>query len=119
MTRPIQILLRLEGLALLTAALWGYAALGGDWIVFAVALLLPDLAMIAYLRGPKIGAAAYNAAHTTLLPALLLALGLLIDSDLATSAALIWIAHIGMDRALGYGLKRPTGFRSTHLTIAP
>ncbi|WP_298434702.1 DUF4260 domain-containing protein [uncultured Jannaschia sp.] len=119
MTRPIQILLRLEGLALLTAALWGYAALGGGWIVFASALLLPDLAMIAYLRGPKIGAATYNAAHTTSLPAVLLAVGLLTDTALATDAALIWIAHIGMDRALGYGLKRQAGFRSTHLTTTP
>lgn len=29
--------------------------------------------------------------------------------------ALIWFAHIGMDRALGYGLKYPSGFRETHL----
>ena len=29
--------------------------------------------------------------------------------------ALIWAAHIGVDRVLGYGLKYPTAFRDTHL----
>ena len=29
--------------------------------------------------------------------------------------ALIWTAHIGMDRLLGFGLKYPTRFQDTHL----
>ena len=28
---------------------------------------------------------------------------------------LIWLAHIGMDRAIGYGLKYPTNHKDTHL----
>jgi hypothetical protein len=31
------------------------------------------------------------------------------------SLATIWIAHIGFDRALGYGLKYGSGFTHTHL----
>jgi hypothetical protein len=29
--------------------------------------------------------------------------------------ALIWLAHLGLDRMLGYGLKYPTEFNDTHL----
>ena len=29
--------------------------------------------------------------------------------------ALIWTAHIGFDRMLGYGLKDVSGFKKTHL----
>jgi hypothetical protein len=34
---------------------------------------------------------------------------------IAGSVALIWLAHIGFDRALGYGLKYKAGFGFTHL----
>ncbi|KKB35215.1 hypothetical protein QY97_01956 [Bacillus thermotolerans] len=31
------------------------------------------------------------------------------------AVGLIWSAHIGMDRAIGYGLKYSTHFKDTHL----
>jgi hypothetical protein len=31
------------------------------------------------------------------------------------AVALIWFAHISMDRTVGYGLKYPTSFKDTHL----
>ena len=34
---------------------------------------------------------------------------------LVLAVALVWCAHIGFDRALGYGLKYAAGFRETHL----
>ena len=34
---------------------------------------------------------------------------------MALPIAFIWTAHIGMDRALGYGLKYPSAFGDTHL----
>ncbi|HYI15926.1 MAG TPA: DUF4260 family protein, partial [Thermomicrobiales bacterium] len=54
--------------------------------------------------------------HTYILPVILGAAGLLGDSDLTTSLALIWAAHIGMDRSIGYGLKYPGAFKDTHLS---
>ena len=33
----------------------------------------------------------------------------------AVAGSLIWLAHIGMDHALGYGLKYASGFAVTHL----
>jgi len=108
-------LLRLEGAAVLAAAVAVYAFVGGSWLLFALLLLAPDLAMIAYRFGPVAGAAAYNAAHTYLAPAALGAAGLALGAPAMQALALIWVAHIGLDRALGYGLKHATGFGDTHL----
>ena len=113
------LLLRAEGLAALAGATLAYGALGGSWWLYGGLLLAPDLAMLGYLAGPRWGAAAYNAAHTTLAP---LALGLaawLAGSSLLGGLALIWAAHIGMDRAVGYGLKYASGFKATHLSVTP
>ena len=113
------VILRAEGLALLVAATWAFAALGESWWLFAALILVPDLSMLGYLRGPRLGAAAYNAAHTTLGPFALLALGYLGAMPLLTSLTLIWGAHVGLDRMMGYGLKYPWAFKATHLSAGP
>jgi Domain of unknown function (DUF4260) len=106
---------RLEGLALLAASITVYAIIGPNWILFALLLLTPDLAMIGYLRGPKMGAIAYNIAHLKILPLALGIIGLISNNTLEIQLALIWFAHIGLDRSLGYGLKLETGFTDTTL----
>ena len=108
-------LLRLEGLAVLVAALIGYHAVGASWIWFAVLLLFPDVALVGYLAGPRVGAFTYNALHTYLGPALLAALTYSGVTPRAWWICWIWLAHIGLDRAIGYGLKFPTAFQATHL----
>ena len=113
--RAPAVLLRLEGLALLVASVAIYAERDYGWIAFVVLLLAPDVAAVGYLAGPRVGAATYDAAHTTLLPIALGLTGYLADADLPVQLALIWLAHIGMDRVLGYGLKYPTAFKDTHL----
>jgi hypothetical protein len=110
-----RLLLRLEGLALLTAAVVGYHELQGSWWLFAALLLVPDVALAGYAAGPRIGAFAYNALHSYLAPALLAALGYAFDRSSVWLLCLVWFAHIGMDRALGLGLKFPSAFRDTHL----
>jgi hypothetical protein len=72
--------------------------------------------MLGYLGGRKLGAGIYNFAHTYILPAALAAYGLYQSQPLALDLALIWIAHIGFDRLLGFGLKYQTAFRHTHLS---
>jgi len=114
-TGGVALLLRLEGFAVLAAAVSAFAWLGGSWPLFAVLLLAPDLAMIGYRFGPVVGAAAYNAVHIYLTPAALGAAGLALGAPTMQALALIWIAHIGLDRALGVGLKYATGFGDTHL----
>lgn len=71
--------------------------------------------MLGYLAGPSVGAVTYNALHILIAPLVLLLAGALLAGPITTAVALIWIAHIAIDRALGYGLKLPTGFQDTHL----
>jgi hypothetical protein len=106
---------RLEGGVLLALSLLVYWKFGAPWLLFVLLILAPDLFMLGYLRGPRIGAAAYNLGHTWLLPGILAAVGVLGGLQLAVDVALIWLGHIGVDRLLGYGLKQPTAFRDTHL----
>lgn len=115
MTPPARGWLRLEGVAVLAVAAVLYGVLGGGWLLFAVLFLAPDLAMLGYLGGPRTGALAYNLAHTYAAPAVCAGLGGALAAPLPLALALIWAAHIGFDRALGYGLKLPTDFRDTHL----
>jgi Domain of unknown function (DUF4260) len=114
-TGGLKTLLRLEGLALLAGMTLSYAVWGGSWWVYAILFLAPDLSFAGYLAGPRVGAIVYNAAHSTLAPAALMTLGYALASPLALSIATIWLAHIGFDRALGYGLKYSDGFGFTHL----
>ncbi len=110
-----KILLHVEGAAVLFAACAGYHQLHGSWLLFAVLFLAPDLFMLGYLINPKIGAAAYNIVHTYTGPLLLLVILWLANAPSQLPLVLIWFAHIGMDRMLGYGLKYPTAFKDTHL----
>ena len=110
----VRLLLRLEGLALLAGAAVLYGATGAPWWLFALLFLVPDLSMLGYLEGPRIGAAAYNAAHATLGPVALGLIGWAVVPGVLP-LALIWLAHIRFDRVLGYGLKYASGFRDTHL----
>jgi len=108
-------LLRLEGAAALAAACVAYQMLGGSWGWFAALFLVPDLSMLGYLVGPRVGAASYNAVHSYLGAALAALLGASLHQHALLLMAAIWAAHVGFDRMLGYGLKYATAFGDTHL----
>ena len=108
-------LLHVEGLAVLAGSLVLYFQLDFGWLLLVVLFLAPDLSAVGYLRSPAVGAVTYDAVHTYVGPIALALIGILGDRSTATQIALIWAAHIGMDRALGYGLKYPTAFKDTHL----
>jgi hypothetical protein len=114
-TGGVRTLLRLEGAALAIACMVFYSYFEGSWWMFAILLLAPDLSFLGYLGGPRVGAATYNVAHAAILPMLLGIVGMVLPSALAMHLALIWSAHIGIDRVLGYGLKYDAGFSFTHL----
>ena len=91
-----------------------YQQAGGGWGLYVALWLVPDLTMLGYLCGKRVGALAYNSTHTLLLPLCLLGYGLLGEAGWPTLPALIWLSHIGIDRALGFGLKYPSGFTDQH-----
>jgi Domain of unknown function (DUF4260) len=107
--------LRVEGAAVFATAAALYLHAGFSWPLFPLLFLAPDFAMLGYLIGARVGAAAYNVAHTYALALPLAVAGFFAGQPAVLAVALIWIAHIGLDRALGYGLKYPTGFGDTHL----
>jgi hypothetical protein len=114
-TGGVKLVLRLEGLTLFIGMVMLYWAWDGSWLVFALLFFVPDLSFLAYLADAKFGALVYNAAHSYMAPVALLTLGFGLASPLTLSIAMIWLAHIGFDRALGYGLKYSAGFGFTHL----
>lgn len=114
-TGTVLVLLRAEGaaVALVMAVLaW---RLGPTWWLAVLVLAAPDLSLAGYAKGPRVGAALYNAAHTYLGPVLAAGGWLVLGSGTMAAIAALWALHIGVDRALGYGLKSPAAFGETHL----
>lgn len=109
------VLLRLEGLTVFIGAIALYASQHFSGIAFIALVLVPDVSMIGYRVNNRVGSWVYNAAHVYTIPALLMGLGLALSTPLAIQIGLIWFAHIGMDRVLGFGLKYPTEFKDTHM----
>ncbi|RWE78042.1 DUF4260 domain-containing protein [Mesorhizobium sp.] len=114
-TRPVDLIVRFEWVTVAALAVVCYALAHFSWWLFALLILAPDLSMLGYLAGPRLGAVTYNALHILIAPLVLLLAGALLSGPLTTAVALIWIAHIAIDRALGYGLKLPAAFQDTHL----
>ncbi len=110
-----RVFLRIEACALAIAAVVAFSRTGQSWWLFAGLILAPDLSMLAYLAGPRPGALVYNAVHVYVGPLVLGGVAFLAASSGALAVALIWAAHIGIDRMLGFGLKHAEAFASTHL----
>ncbi len=111
----VRLILRLEGVCILATAMLAYSKLGFGWGTFALFFLTPDISLVGYLVGPGVGAIAYNATHSYIGAIVCLVAGFLLSAPMLSCAGIIWCAHIGFDRALGYGLKYSDGFGFTHL----
>ncbi|WP_114560445.1 DUF4260 family protein [Desertihabitans aurantiacus] len=110
---------RVENGAVALAVVVAVLVSGQPWWLLLAAFLLFDLSALGYLRGPRVGALAYNAVHNHTGPALVLTVFLVTRwaGHEATWLALLaacWAFHVAVDRALGYGLKLHD-FGSTHL----
>lgn len=111
----VDVVLRLEAIALFVAGIVLYLQLNGHPLWLLPLLLAPDLSMIGYAGGPGLGAISYNLVHNLAIALVALTVGWFAAIAPLALAGAILLAHVGMDRALGYGLKLPTGFRDTHL----
>ena len=107
--------LKLEDAGILLAAVFFCFRVDARWYVFAAMALAPDLGMIGYLVGPRLGAVTYNATHIHAVPLALGLFAITTANPVLQAVALVWIAHIAFDRLMGYGLKMPSGFNDTHL----
>lgn len=116
-TGTVRWVLRLEGLCMLIAALLFYPKLSFSWATFALFFLTPDLSFLGYLAGPRVGALSYNSAHSYIGAIACLVAGSFLIAPVLSCVGVIWCAHIGFDRALGYGLKYSAGFSFTHLGV--
>ena len=113
----VRVLLRVEGLCVLVVSLLAYARFGGGWGTFALFFFAPDISLLGYAAGPRVGAVSYNLGHSFAGALAVLAAGFVLSVPIAVTAGIIWFAHIGFDRALGYGLKYSAGFGFTHLGL--
>ena len=111
----VDIVLRVESLAIFVAGVLLYLQMGGNGLWLLPLLLAPDISMIGYLGGPRSGAITYNLAHNLATALMLLGIGWFAAVAPLALAGAILVAHVGMDRTLGYGLKLPTDFKDTHL----
>jgi hypothetical protein len=110
----VKTILRWEALFIMLGAIIVYAKLSGNWSMFALLFLIPDLSMLGYLIKRSVGGTVYNIGHSYVSPGVLALLGLALASPMLYSLTLIWVAHIGFDRMLGFGLKYASGFGDTH-----
>src|SRR5690625_1791657 len=107
-------LIHIEWISFLALSVYFYSYNHFSWILFAILLFAPDLSIIGYVLGNKIGAIIYNMIHTYILSIAIIFLGLMMSQQTILAIGLIWTAHIGMDRTFGFGLKYPTQFKDTH-----
>lgn len=108
-------LLKLEEAAMLVLALLAFSQLDYSWWLFAALLLTPDLGMLGYLAGPRVGAATYNLLHHKALAVAVYLLGVYLSQPALQLAGSILFAHSSLDRVFGYGLKQSDSFQNTHL----
>ncbi len=113
--RGVDVILRIEAMTLFIAGVLLYLQLNGHALWLLPLLLAPDLSMVGYLGGPRLGAIGYNLVHNLAIAIAALGIGWFAAIAPLALAGSILVAHVGMDRALGYGLKLLTDFKDTHL----
>ena len=108
--------LRLEYLGGFALALYLYTTLGLPWWWYVALFLAPDIGMLGYLAGPRVGALVYNLFHHLGVSVVVFIAGCLIENTVLQVAGTVLIGHLFFDRALGYGLKYADDFKHTHLS---
>jgi hypothetical protein len=108
---------RLEGACVCLSALALLVFMGGGiaWWLATILFFAPDISFAGYLAGRRFGALVYNLVHVYAFGTVILAVGVGLDAPVVAALGTLWIAHSGLDRMLGYGLKSPKGFTVTHL----
>ncbi|HLV47194.1 MAG TPA: DUF4260 domain-containing protein [Flavobacterium sp.] len=108
-------IIKTEELALLLLGIFLVDLGNHSWKWFAICFFLPDISMLGYVAGSRVGAVLYNIFHYRFLAVILYLIGIAVENNWLSFAGLIVFCHIAFDRILGYGLKYKTDFKDTHL----
>ncbi len=111
----VKAIVRLEGLAVFLTSVLFYFLIDGNFFLFILLLFIPDISMIGYLRDKKLGSIAYNLMHNYVLALIGICLGALLAVPIFVYLGLILLAHVGIDRFFGFGLKYGSSFKATHI----
>lgn len=107
--------LRFEELAGFLFSIYLFSLLSFPWWVYPLLFLTPDLSMLGYVAGPRVGAFTYNLIHHKAVSLGLIVLGGLLSVPLISLAGAVLLGHSCLDRVVGYGLKHGDSFKHTHL----
>ncbi len=107
--------LKIEELALWGISIFGLYHFNAPWWCYLLLLLGPDISMLGYAGGNRIGAFTYNLFHHRAIAVLVYSIGFSTDNTMLQLTGIILFGHIAMDRFFGYGLKTMQGFKFTHL----
>ncbi len=110
-------ILKLEEFAMFAICAYALYLLKAEWWYYILMLIAPDISMIGYTAGNKVGAATYNLFHHKGIAMAIFAIGLSINNELTEIIGIILFGHSSMDRMFGYGLKLNQGFKYTHLGL--
>lgn len=108
-------LIRLEEAAMFGLSIFLFTFANMDWWLYPIFILAPDISMLGYLAGTKVGAFCYNLIHHKGIAILVLLSGFWFTQDWLLFSGCILFGHSSLDRIFGYGLKYKDAFQHTHL----
>ena len=88
---------------------------GFDWWWLFILFPIVDISAFGYLQNNRAGALTYNIGHSFVGPAIFIAIYIFSGPEWSLFIGMVWLFHILVDRALGYGLKHSEGFHHTHM----
>ena len=108
-------LIKIEEAAMFGLSIFLFNLTDFAWWWYPLLILTPDIGMIGYLAGSKVGALTYNLFHHKAVALLVLCIGWYVGNAWVELAGIILFGHSSMDRILDYGLKHEDDFKHTHL----
>ncbi|MCT4622577.1 MAG: DUF4260 domain-containing protein [Schleiferiaceae bacterium] len=111
--------LKIEELLMFAFSIAMFNTLNYPWWYYWAFLLLPDLSMLGYLAGNKVGAWSYNLAHHKGVAIGFWIVGFQLSNEALLFIGILLFGHSSLDRVFGYGLKFTDDFKHTHLGWLP
>lgn len=108
-------IIKLEELGLFLLGIYLFNQLDYAYWWFLALILTPDIGMIGYAFGNKIGAWSYNIFHHRGIAVVCYLFGIYFSNSIIQLIGIILFSHASMDRIFDYGLKYENGFKFTHL----